>query len=183
MDISNHNAAFLEHLKRFRSAWRRGLVLALILRLAGWIFTVVAFYFVADFFLALDETVRGWLNILSPLGLAVAAAPEAVRIARLGLAEAAQRTDQIGKHRRKDVLTAWELLGSSTQDAALPAFLAQRSIGDAVARLAGMDPDAVRPHDLLARRGRLLGIQALIALAVFWSCGTEAFLTIGPRLL
>ncbi|MEI6148334.1 MAG: hypothetical protein WCS01_04500, partial [bacterium] len=168
----NPNKEFFEHLKRFRSAWRRGLVFALVLRLAGWAVTAVAVYFVADFFLALDEVVRIGLNILLPLGLAAAVAPEAIRIARLGMREAAGRTDHIGQHRRKDVLTAWELhpadgpektpkeggmrswwtpvsLPASDrardsavhlEDGTLPSFLVQRSLDEATARLAVLDP-------------------------------------------
>lgn len=185
----NHSVEFLADLKRFRSAWRRGLVFALALRVAGWAASVVALYFVADYFLALDEAVRGGLNILLPLGLGVAALPEAIRIFRLGLGEAAERTDLIGNHRRKDVLTAWELLraagraGRESGDAALPAFLVQRSVADALARLAVLRPAAVSPRDVLARRGRLFGMQLLIALAVVRLCGTAAFLTIASRLL
>ena len=182
-----HNDKFLEQLKHFRSAWRRGLVLALILRLAGWAVTVAAVYFVADFFLALDESVRLWLNILLPLGVVIAVMPEAIRMARLGLDKTAERTDGIGKHRRKDVLTAWELLQPSRQnleqDGVWPSFLVQRSVGEAVARLSALDPRAIRPHDLLAWQRRLLGIQILSALAVVWVSGPEAFLTIGPRML
>ena len=87
---------FLKRLGRFQNAWKRGLVFALILRVAGWAVTAAAVYFVADFFLGLHETVRFWLNVLLPLGLAAAAAPEAIRIARLGPAAAAARTDRIG---------------------------------------------------------------------------------------
>jgi hypothetical protein len=185
----NNSAVFLANLKRFRSAWRRGLVLALALRVAGWAASGLALYFVADFFLALDETVRTGLNILLPLALAVAAAPEAIRIARLGMGETAERADLIGKHRRKEALTAWELLraakgpGSAAGTEALPAFLVQRSVDDALARLAVLEPAVVRPRDQLSRQGRLFGIQVLIALAVVRLCGIPAFMTIASRML
>lgn len=183
------DSEFLARLKRFKSAWKRGLAFALVLRVAGWAVVAVTLYFTADFFLGLDEAVRAWLNVLLPLGLAVAAAPEAIRIARLGMGEAADRTDRVGKHRRKDVLTAWELHrahGAPETEAeagALPAFLVQRSVKDAMARLAALKPRALRPHSLSARRGRLLGVQVLIALAVVRLCGVEAFLTVAPRML
>lgn len=176
---------FLEHLKRFRSAWKRGLVLALILRLAGWAVTVATVYYVADFFLALDEAIRAWLNILLPLGLTAAAMPEVIRISRLGMAETAERVDQIGKHRRNDVLTAWELHRSSVLPVTeeLPAFLVKRTVDEATARLVALDPAAVRPHALIARWGRLLGVQILVALAVVRLGGIEAFSIIAPRML
>jgi len=186
---TNHNVEFLAHLKRFRWVWKRGLVFALLLRVAGWAATLATVYFVADFFLALDETVRAWLNILLPFGMVMAAAPEAIRIARRGLGEVANRIDRVGNHRRKEVLTAWELLGVRRQATALQmtadlsAFLVQRSIGEATAKLAALDPDAVRPNDLLARQGRLLGMQVLVALAVARLCGVDAFLIIAPRML
>ncbi len=185
----NHNEAFLARLGRFKRAWKRGLLFALILRLAGWAVTAITLYFVADYFLALDESVRAWLNILLPLGLLVASAPEAIRIARLGMGEAAERTDRIGNHRRNEVLTAWELqradgaVGMESEAGALPAFLVQRSVGEAMTRLAAMEPGAVRPRELTARRGRLFGLRVLIALAVVRLCGSEAFLTVAPRML
>ncbi len=183
------NRKFLEHLKRFRSIWRRGFAFALVLRVAGWAASVVAVYFAADFFFALDEGVRIGLNSLLPLGLVLVAAPEAIRIARLGLAETANRLDQIGKHRRQEVLTAWELQRQSTTGAvatssdALPEFLVQRSLGEAVARLEALTASAVRPHDLMIRFRRLLGVQIFFALAVIRLCGSDAFLTISARML
>lgn len=177
---------FVARLGRFQRAWKRGLVFVLLLRLAGWAVAVVTVYFVADFFLGLDEAVRAWLNILLPLGLAAAAAPEAIRIARCGPGETADCADRIGKHRRQDVLTAWELHRAGGPDAdadALPAFLVQRSISEAMARLAALDTRAMRPRELSARRGRLLGLQILIALAVMGLCGVEAFLIVAPRML
>lgn len=176
-------------LKRFRSVWRRGLALALILRLAGLAITAAAVYFVADFFLGLEETGRIWLNILLPFGLVLAAMPEAIRIYRLGMGEAAERIDRLGQHPRQDVLTAWELLrareggGVESDEGALSSFLVERSVGEAVTRLAAVDVCAMRPYDLLVRRGRWLGIQVLVALAVVRLCGIEAFLTIAPRML
>jgi len=185
----NHSAAFLACLASFRRAWQRGLAFALFLRLAGWAVTVATLYYAADYFLALGETVRFWLNLAMPAGLAAAAVPEALRLWRLGPGEAAERADHIGKHRRNEVLTAWELLGSSGgaraegEADALPAFLVHRSVGEAVTKLHALEPRAMRPQALSARRGRLLGAQLLIAAVVFLMGGAEAFLTIIPRLL
>jgi hypothetical protein len=186
---SSANAEFSERLGRFKRAWKRSLSVALFLRLAGWTVAALAVYFAADFFLAFGETARAALNVLLPVSLAAAAAPEAIRIARLGMGAAAEWTDRIGKHRRRDVLSAWELLraGGATSAAddagALPAFLVRRSVGAAVARLKVLETRAVRARDLLARRGRLLGAQILIALAVVAVCGPEALRSIAPRML
>ncbi len=180
---------FLSRLGRFKRAWQAGLAVALLLRLAGWAVLAATVYFAADFFLALGETVRAWLNLLIPLGLAAAAAPEAARLVRLGLGETAERADRIGKHRRNEVLTAWELLcvqrqaSAEPEAGALPAFLVQRSVGEAGDRLDALAPRALWPHALSARRGRLLGAYVAAALAAVLLCGIEAFLTIAPRML
>jgi hypothetical protein len=209
-----NDSAFLARLGCFKSAWKRGLTFALVMRLAAWAIALATLYYATDFFLALDESVRGWLNILLPAGLAAAMAPEAIRIARLGMSAAAERVDRIGGHRRKDVLTAWELgypmpetvscgrhggrpsspgedepsesfggAGSVPTGSALPAFLIQRSVSEAMARLALLDPRALRPRDLTARRVRLLGLCVLLALGVVAFLGTDVLFTVGPRLL
>jgi hypothetical protein len=201
IDVTNmngngqHGAVFLALLGRCRGAWRRSLVFALALRIVGWAVVAATLCFVADFFLALDEAVRFGLAAAVPLGLLAAAAPEARRIARTGLGETAARADRAGRHRRNEVLTAWELSGADGGGAAGPtdpgepgaggmtAFLKRRSLEDAVARLQELDPRALRPDDALKRRGRVLGLQALAALAAVLVCGGEAFLTVAPRLL
>ena len=185
----NHNGFFLARLGCFKSAWKRGLAFALLLRVAGWAVVAATAYFAADYFLALDETVRLWLNVALPVGLVACAVPEALRLLRLGLGETAERADRIGKHRRNEVLTAWELLGArrparaEDEAGALPSFLVQRSVGEAMARLEALDPRAMRPSALSARRGRLLGIQVVAALSVALLCGMEALRIVVPRML
>ncbi len=178
---------FLASLARLAGAWKRGLALALLLKVAGWAVVAATLYFAADFFLALGERTRFWLNLALPAGLVAAALPEVISILRLGPAEAARRGDRLGKHRRNEILTAWELLGergaASPDEDVLSAFLVQRSVDAALERTAALAPGTMRPAVLIARRSRLLAGALLAALAVVLSCGIEAFLVIAPRMI
>jgi hypothetical protein len=177
-----HSDVFLVLLGLCGRAWKRGLAFALLLRVAGWAAVAAALCFVADFFLALDEGARFWLNVALPLGLLAAAAPEARRIARIGLRETAARADRVGGHRRNEALTAWELLGAGVRDG-MGAFLVRRSLGEAAGLLERLGPRALRPGALIAGRARVLGVQVLAALAAVLFCGAEAFPTVAARLL
>jgi hypothetical protein len=175
---------FVDRLGRFKRAWKCGLVLALLLRLAALGIAAATVYYVADYFLAFDELVRHGLRVLLPLGPVIALVPEAVRIAKLGAGDAADRVDRIGGHRRKDVLTAWELLaaGDGTDDA-IQAFLARRSVDEALSKLSVLRPRILWPRPLIAARARILGAGMVVALAAVWILGVDALLTIGPRML
>ncbi|MDX9791869.1 MAG: hypothetical protein RBU24_00030 [Kiritimatiellia bacterium] len=190
MSVNNNpREAFLVRLERCRSVWRRSLSYTLFLRLAGWVVLALTAYFLSDYFLALDERVRVVLNVVLPFGLLVAASPEAIRIARLGLGDAAVRADRCGKHRRNEVQTAWELLEADRparedeQAGELSAFLVRRALAEADKRLVALGPRTLRPKALTAARARLLGLQTAAALGVVLLYGMEAFQTVAPRLL
>ncbi len=181
---------FLARLARFRRAWQRGLFGALLVRMTGWALVAATAYYAADYFLALTEGVRGWLNILLPLGVVVAAAPAAVRMARLGLRATAERIDTLAQHRRHEVLSAWELLQAHATAAAervaeraLPSYLLQRSVDAATARLVACPPRLLRSQAAVVRHARRLALYLLLALSVIWLLGVEALWIILPRMV
>jgi len=182
----NSKDVFLTRLRSYQRAWQRGLALALGLRIAGWFAVAIAGYFLADYFLALDESVRTGLDVLIPLAIAVIAAPEVLRIARLGLDDTAEHVDLAARFHRKNILTARELLGtaplSEASAAALPRFLVERSVAEAADRLAQLKPDLLWPRALLGTRMRQLAVRAAVVLALALACGGEALSTVARRL-
>ncbi len=190
MDETVINAGvFKERLGRFLGVWRKGLVLALLLRLAGWGSLAAGFVFLTDYFLGLSEGLRLALLGGVPIALLAAVAPEALRILKLNRADAARRADALGRHRRQEVLAAWELgqasgnEGTDPECEAMTGFLVRRSMAEAGQKLTALGHGAAWPGDLVSRRGRIGGVQLIVALAVMAVCGTDAVLTIVPRLL
>ena len=186
----NIGNAFLARLGRFSSVWKRGRAIALLGKTMRVALATTTLYFVADYFLALSETARYGLNLLLPLAWLATALPEARRIFRSGPSETARRADRIGGHRRNEILTAWELLRSrlshtdiDSSETTLPDFLLRRSVNEALVKAEALPLRRLRPMDLIARQGRLLIIQVLVAVAVVSLLGLAACATIAPRLL
>ncbi len=184
----NIDSRFLARLGCFSGVWKRGQTLALLWNTLRWAVFSITLYFAADYFLALDETTRRVLNLALPLAWLLLALPEARRILRTGPGDIARRADRLGRHRRNELLTAWELLRDrqSPPDgdgAELPAFLVRRSVEGALAKASALPPRLLRPHARLARQGRLLAIQVLASAAILLCFGPAAISTIAPRLL
>lgn len=184
----NINSGYLARLGRFAGVWKRGRLRALLRRTVRWAVASVTLYFIADYFLALSETTRHIVNLALPLAWLLTALPQARRILRTGLGDIARHADRLGHHRRNELLTAWELLRSqqvqpADDGTALPAFLVQRSVEEALAKAAVLPLRRLRPEALLARQGRLLAIQVLVSAAVLLLFGLTAIRTIAPRLL
>lgn len=181
--------SFRMRLGRFAGAWKRGQALALCLRIARWAMISATLYFAADYFLALNETTRRGLNLVLPLAWLIAALPEAQRIRRAGLGDIARRADRLGRHRRNEILTAWELLRAPSSQAgggdgtALPAFLVRRSVEKGLAAAEALPPRRLRPAALLTRQKRLLALQGLLSAGVLLLFGVSAIRTIVPRML
>ena len=186
----NINSRFLARLGCFSGVWKRGQALALLWSTARWAVVSITLYFAADYFLALSEATRRVLNLTLPLAWLLAALPEARRILRTGPADIARRADRLGRHRRNELLTAWELLrgrpsppDGDGDGAELPAFLVRRSVEAALAKASALPPRLLRPRARLVRQGRLLAIHVIASASILLFFGPAAFRTIAPRLL
>ena len=172
--VSDMMDVFNNGLRRVHRQWRRGLYGVWLLEVAGWAGILMAVACWSDLLMAWNDTMRMVLAI-SVLVLIVAAAIRGLAgFAGCGMREAARHADTQLASRRREILTAYELVHESGEaPTGLERYLVDACVAVAALRLAQL-PDA-RPHDRIRAAWRRLGLRlavswgpAVLAPAVAW---------------
>ncbi|MEM7697837.1 MAG: hypothetical protein AAF236_05475 [Verrucomicrobiota bacterium] len=178
-----HVRSFRRDLGRALYAWKAGLFRVELLKIALIAVIAAASLLVIDFYLALPSAVRVVLLILGGLAAFTALGLAWTSIRRLTLADVARRIDQLGKSARHPVLSAHELLSTTSttspdSQGGLTRFLIDRSIITANATLSAVPLGSVRPKEKLRPAwSRLLIALAILAVvaALCWPIASVLF--------
>ncbi len=182
---TQHSATqFVRKLGRLRRTWLRGLTLAVVFEVFGWLLVAMLIYGVLDYFLALENASRTVIG-LALCGLMLAwLVLRLTRVVSRDRAAAARRMDRLLGDRRQSVLSAWELSGAMdfTGIEEDGKYLIDISVSEASRRLDSVPWRKAAPLDVLGAGLARFAVQALVVGGVVWAMWSVAGVIV-PRLL
>ncbi len=177
---------FRSQLARLRLVWQCGLVVRLLMRLAGIAAVVLLVYAALDFSLGFSQSFRVGAGVVLLVILTVLAAAWLIRILRLDMRSAAERADLLAGGRRRSMLSALELTaylkkaGAGLDD--LSRYLLNRSVRAAERDVAAINLKQRLPLPEIGKQARAFFLQLIIPAFVF-AVNMEAGAVVLRRLL
>ncbi len=175
---------FFEKLRTHRTACRRGLMAAGLLRGLAALLATGILAGLWDRMSPWADPSRVWVTGSILLAGLITALLAAIRAVRFGSEETADQADTAGGLSRRPIRAALDLAGKNTTDSETPlrAWLLSQSLESGAEALTNLPRSAAKPGNQLKRAGGFLAC-VLAVIAVLVLIHPAAFQTIGARLL